>query len=77
MLAVDAMLEPCGHNTATSVYEIDNVPSRAAAGDRAPSGGSFQSLSAAAVLPHQDRCAYVAIPELALQGKPPLKPDEV
>ena len=47
------------------------------ADDRAPRGGSSQSLSAAALLPHQDRCAYVDIPELALRGQPSVKPEEV
>ena len=64
-------------NTATSSVESCNVPSRAAADDRALGGGSSESLSAVAVLPHEDRCAYVAIPELALREKPAVTPEEV
>ena len=71
------MLRSSTDNTATSVFESDNVPSGAVAVDRAQSGGSFQSLAAAALLPHKDRCALVDIPELALRGKPSLKPEEV
>ena len=71
------MLEPCVHNTATSSFETDNVPGGAEAVDRAIRGGSFQSLAAEAHLPYKDRCAYIDVPELALRGKPALKPEEV
>ena len=64
-------------NTVSPRFESSNVPSGAEAVDRAIRGGSFQSLAAEAHLPYQDRCAYVDIPELALRGKPPMKPQEV
>ena len=45
--------------------------------DRAPWGGSFQSLSAAGLVPFKDRCAYVKIPELALRDQPAVSAAEV
>ena len=71
------MLQSMTDNAATSLSELNNASGGAVAVDRAIRGGSFQSLAAAAHLPYQDRCAYVHVPELALRGKPPLKPEEV
>ena len=64
-------------NTVTPRFENSNVSSGAVADDRAPRGGSFQSLSAAALVPFKDRCAYIDIPELALRGQPPVSATEV
>ena len=64
-------------NTATSFSQLNNAASGSVADDRAIRGGSSQSLSAAALLPHRDRCAYADIPELALRGQPSIKPEEV
>lgn len=64
-------------NTVTPRFESSNASSGAVAVDRAPRGGSFQSLTAAALLPFQDRCAFIDVPELALKDKPPLRPEEV
>ena len=71
------MLQSMADNTATRCFELNNAASGSVADDRAPRGGSSQSLSAAALLPHKDRCALVDVPVLALRGKPPLKLEEV
>ena len=71
------MLQSMADNTATPSVELNNASRGSVAVDRALGGGSSQSLAAAALLPYQDRCAFIDVPELALQGKPPLKPQEV